>query len=160
MYPLGLASPAEGSKDLDKEFYFILKEPDCRGFDEKRDFTVAQWLDDQGIAEYNEMGHEFKDLTLHRYFKEGNNLSPDKVEMFFTACYHLDRFKDFLFKSSFFDQFDIDKETRDRIEKDDVELLKFGTRWLRFALFAEKTMPINKDVLARKEHMMDIKGGR
>ncbi|MFH1438660.1 MAG: YkgJ family cysteine cluster protein [Pseudomonadota bacterium] len=160
MYPLGLASPAEGSKDLDKEFYFILKEPDCMGFEEKKDFTVAQWLDDQGIAGYNEMGREFKELTLHRYFSEGNNLSPDKVEMFFTACYHLDRFKDFLFKSSFFDKFDVDDETRDRIGKDDVELMKFGNRWLRFALFAEKTLPIKEDVLAREKHMMDITGGR
>ena len=40
----------------------------------------------------------------------------------------------------------------------DVDLLKFGDKWLRFALFAEKTMPIKEDVMAREKHMMDIKG--
>ena len=38
----------------------------------------------------------------------------------------------------------------DRMRTDDEALLAFAYRWLRFSLFGEKTMEINKD--AASEH--------
>ena len=113
-----------------------------------------EWLEDQGIREYNQMGEYFKELTLHEFFQEGKNLTPEKSEMFFLACYDLDRFRDFVFDSTFFDKFEVDDETRKKIEEDDVELLKFGHDWLRLALFGEKTLEIKRSVFeARKAEL-------
>ena len=39
-----------------------------------KEWTVSQWLDDQGIDEYDEWGEAFKELTLHEYFEEGGVL--------------------------------------------------------------------------------------
>ena len=156
MYPLGLASPGKDNSELDHEFYFLLKEDACKGFNEDRDYTVAGWLDDQGINEYNEVGEHFKELTTHKFFSEGNKLNPKQIEMFYTACYDIDSFKRFVFESSFFDKFQIDDEIRESIKNDDVELHKFAVRWLRFALFGEATMTIKNDVMAaKKEELKD-----
>jgi Fe-S-cluster containining protein len=154
MYPLGLASPKEDHKQLNKEFYFLLKESICRGFEEKRKQTVDEWLADQGIEEYNRMGEYFKEITLHSFFQKGGNLDPKKVEMFFTVCYNIDKFREFVFQSSFFEKFVVDDAFKEKIKEDDVELLKLGYQWLRFALFGEKTMMVKEDVLeARKKEL-------
>ena len=157
MYPLGMASPKEGSAELDEDFYFLLEEGFCKGHKENKTLTVAKWLEDQGINEYNKMGYYFKELTLHKFLQEGENLSPQKIEMFFLACYNVDGFRDFVFKSSFFDKFIVDEATKSRIKKDDVELLKFGYSWLRFALFGEKTMTVKTEALEAKQKELDAK---
>ena len=102
-----MASPKEGSGSLNEEFYFIFDEGDCRGFEEEKTRTVAEWLADQGINEYNQMGEYFKELTLHEFFQQGRGLSPGQAEMFILACYDLDGFRDFLFKSTFFEKFEV-----------------------------------------------------
>jgi Fe-S-cluster containining protein len=150
MYPLGMASPQEGA-GADDDFYFLLKEDTCKGHGENHEQTVAEWLEGQGIREYNQMGYYFKELTLHPVFQEGKDLTPEKIEMFFLANYNLDTFRNFLFKSTFFDKFEVDEETRNKIKDDDTELLKFGYTWLRFALFGEKTLVVKNEVLEAKQ---------
>jgi Fe-S-cluster containining protein len=157
MYPLGQASPKEGSGALDDEFYFLLKEGVCKGFDEDKQFTVSDWIKDQGIEDYTELGEMFKEIALHDSIREGKGMSPEKIEMFFTVSYNIDKFREFVFKSSFFDRFDVDDETKARIENDDVELLKFGFKWLRFSLFGEKTIEVKSDVLEEKKREIEQK---
>ena len=158
MYPLGLAAAKDEGSDAGGEFYFALKEDSCKGFDETTKWKVAEWLVDQGVADYNRMGREFKNITLHRYFQEGHNLTPEKTEMFFMACYDLDKFRDFVFKSTFFDKFEADDELREDLKSDDVELLRFAYNWLKFALFGEKTMKVKGDVLEAKRKKMEAEG--
>lgn len=155
MYPLGLASPKKDSADLDREFYFLLKENICKGHKEDKEFTVAEWLADQGISDYNRLGAEFKEITLHQFFQEGKNLTPEKIDMFFRACYNIDKFREFVFESSFFDKFEVDNKTKARIREDDVELLLFGYSWLKFALFGEKTLKVKGEVLEAKKKKLE-----
>jgi len=158
MYPLGLASPKEGNAEVKDDFYFLLKEGVCKGFNEDRKLTVKGWIEDQGIEEYNEMGEDFKNLTLHSFFQESKNLTPDKVEMFFMVCYNIDKFRDFLFGSSFFDKFQVEDDLKAKMKEDDVELLRFGYQWLRFSLFGEKTMTIKTEVVDDKTRELKMKG--
>jgi len=158
MYPLGLASPKEGNEEVKEDFYFLLKEGVCKGFNEDHKQTVADWIMDQGIQEYNEMGELFKDITMHSFFDDANNLTPDKVEMFFMVCYNIDKFRSFLFGSSFFKKFEVADDVRARIKEDDVELLKFGYQWLRFALFGEKTMTISSEIAEDKTRELKMRG--
>jgi len=152
MYPLGLASPGDDHPELDNEFYFLLKESVCKGFNEDRKQTIKEWLTDQGIEEYDKAGEDYKQLTLHKGFDEADQaLDPRKVEMFHTACYNIDSFRKFIFGSTFFNRFEVDDETKKKIEKDDYELLKFGYKWLRFSLFGEKTIIVKKDALEARE---------
>lgn len=158
MYPLGLASPGEGSEELDKEFYFLLKEDICQGFKENKRWTVNEWLRGQGITEYNQMGEYFKELTTHKFFRKGEPLPPKKIELFFQACYDIDHFRSFVFDSSFLDRFEVDDKTIEKIKTDDLQLLKFACRWLRFALFGEETMTVKEAILEDKKKELVAKG--
>jgi len=157
MYPLGMGSQKDPGDGTDSDFYFMLKEDVCKGHDESTKQTVAEWLENQGINEYDEMGYFFKELTLHEFFQKTENLTSQKIELFFTACYNIDKFRDFLFGSTFFEKFEIDDETRQKLKDDDVELLKFGYFWLRFALFGEKTLTVKGEVLEAKREELDKK---
>lgn len=145
MFPLGVASPKDIGNSKDEEFYFILEEPVCQGYKEEKDWTVGKWMSDQKVEDYTEMGELFKEVSLHDYFKEGKKLEPAKLEMFYTVCYNIDKFREFVFASTFLNRFEIDEETVNKIKSDDKELLKFGFEWLRFCLYGEKTLKIKKD---------------
>jgi uncharacterized protein len=144
MYPLGIASPKEIGANGDEEFYFILEEPVCQGYHEVKSQTVKEWVKEQQVEDYNEMGERFKEVTLHDFFKEGKKLEPAKLEMFYTVCYNVDKFREFVFESSFLKRFEVDEEIIDRIKKDDEELLLFGFEWLKYCLYGEKTMKLKQ----------------
>ena len=150
MYPLGLASskPAGG----DEEFCFIVEEGSfCHGFQEDREWTVKEWMDDQEINTYNKKSEAYMRLTMHKRFQEGKKLGPSKVQMFYQTCYNLDSFRSRLFESSFFDRFDVKNETIKKIKTDDEQLLNFGLNWLRFALFGENTLKVKDEEWERKQ---------
>ncbi|NIU57446.1 MAG: YkgJ family cysteine cluster protein, partial [Phycisphaerae bacterium] len=56
---------------------------------------------------------------------------------FFLVSYNLDKFREFVFESSFLDRYEVDKATLKRIKDDEIELLKFGLKWLKWLLFKE-----------------------
>ena len=110
---------------------------------------------DQGVAIYNKKSQPYMEITLQKCFQEGKGLGPSKTQMFYIACYDLDRFRRHLFESRFFDLFDVEEEVIKRIETDDEELLAFGARWLEFSLFRENTISIKGEVLERKKEELD-----
>lgn len=142
MFPLGVASPKVNGKDEAEDFYFLIEEPVCQGYREQKEQSVSEWMESQDVEDYSRMGNLFKEISLHDYFKEKKQLTPAKLEMFYTVCYNIDKFREFVFESTFLDRFDVEEETVGEIKKDDEELLKFGFDWLRFALFGEKTMRV------------------
>jgi hypothetical protein len=64
-------------------------------------------------------------------------LTEQTKKMFFLVSYNLDKFREFVFESSFLDRYEVDKATLDRIKDDEIELLKFGLKWLKWLLFKE-----------------------
>jgi len=99
-------------------------------------------MDNQGVSDYDKFGEMFKEIAFHDFFEQGKVLTPQKVEMFFLACYNLDRFKDFIKDTTLLNRFEIEKDRLAKMMKDDEELLKFGFEWIKFSLFGEKTMKI------------------
>ena len=158
MYPLGLASPKEDKVTGNSDFYFLLQESVCQGFKEDRELTVKDWIKDQGIEEYNRIGEYFKDITLNDFFQKGGNLPPEKIEMFFMACYNIDTFRKFVFKSSFLDKFEVDDAVVEKIKSDDVEMMRFAFEWLRFAIFGEATMKLRSEVVEKKKEQLKAQG--
>ena len=150
MYPLGMASPKDAGEQEDT-FYFLMQENDCEGVKEDRSRTVSEWLEDQGLVEYNKWGEAFKDITLHDFFIDGGNLDPSRMEMFYMACYDLDRFKRMVFESTFLDKFDIRPEEVESIGSNDVKLMLFAFQWLKFCIFGEPTMKVKDKVLKGKQ---------
>jgi len=158
MYPLGLAARKDTPDGWRGDrFYFLLQEEVCKGFDEPRQWTVRQWFDDQGIDEYETWGEQYKELTLHEYFETGKVLSPEKMHMLFTACYDLDKFREFVFKSTLLKRFEVDEDFIEEMRYSDEGLLRFAFLWLRFSLFGERTMKVKPDVIEAFKGRLDKK---
>ncbi len=156
MYPLGLAAQKDTPDGWRGDrFYFLLQEEGCKGFDEPQEWTVRRWLDDQGIDEYDEWGEQFKELTLHEFFATGGVLSPEKMHMLFTACYDLDKFREFVFESSLLQRFDVDEDLVEEMRYDDGGLLRFAFLWVRFSLFGERTVRVKTGVVEAFKGKLD-----
>ncbi len=72
-------------------------------------------------------------------------LTEQTKKMFFLVSYNIDKFKAFVFESSFLDRYDIDAETIEKIKADDIALLKFGLKWLKDVLFKEGSYKLKED---------------
>jgi hypothetical protein len=145
MYPLGMAEPDKPT-DTDRGFHFLLQDDFCQGHQTGREITVRDWIAEQGIEEYDMMGAPFKELMLHPFWNEKGLLKPEQIDMYYMACYDLDRFRRFVFESSLLTLFDIDEMRIEAMRKRDTELLDFAMQWLQFSLFHEKTMKIKPSV--------------
>ena len=147
MFPLGIASSKTADNADGEEFFFIAEEGfNCAGLKEGDEQTVMKWWQDQGIDTYERINEPYKELTLHRYFREGKELGPSKTQMFYLTCYDLDRFRRLIVQSSFFNRFDVEEEVIERVKTDEEALLDFGIAWLRFSLFGEDTIKIKCEV--------------
>ncbi|HYA01492.1 MAG TPA: YkgJ family cysteine cluster protein, partial [Syntrophobacteria bacterium] len=116
------------------------------------EWTVEQWVADQGLKAYDEMNALW--MRMNRDAGSGEQLPPatgDKLKMYFMACYNLDQFQRFVFESRFLQMFRIDEETKARVRTDQTELLKLAFAWLGFSLFGKQTMRIKPSVLQAKK---------
>lgn len=149
MFPVGIASPNEAEKSFSSqnEIYFLIKEDICKGFEQTKEWSIDEWFAEQKIEDYAELGDLFKEISLHKFFVTSRAIEPVKLEMFYMVCYDIDKFRSFLFGSSFFRRFDVSEDYQEVLLKDDVELLKFGFRWLRFSIFGEETFKLRDDYL-------------
>lgn len=142
VYPLGRAStshPMDGSK---REFFFVVREDHCRGFEMTRTWTVREWLSDQGLEEYNRMNDLLMELFVARARGKGGAMGDQHMKMFVMSCYNTERFRDFIFNSGFLKKFDISPALKKDLKTDDAKLLEFAFTWLRFAFFQEPVLKV------------------
>ncbi len=152
-YPVGMANFHEGAQEnqVAEEFYFLVKEPHCKGHEEDKVWTIREWRKDQGIDESDEMNKGWMELVMRRKsFGIQATLSEPAKKMFFMASTDLDKFRDFIFNSSFLDTYEIDKETLDKIKEDDIELMKFSFKYLASSLFGTKDLKIKQEKIKAK----------
>lgn len=140
-YPVGQGTlkKAVDGKVLDEEFYFMVKEEHCKGFQESDEWTISQWREDQGVDRYDELNREWKGILLGKN-TPGQALDEKKQAMFYMASYDLDRFRQFIFNSKFLDTFEIDDTAQEKMLKDDTELMIFGFKFLKYILMMEETL--------------------
>ena len=137
-YPLGVASLSHKEGADDEGFYFFVNEPHCLGFEEERTWSVKEWRQDQGVDIHDEINKNWTDLMVRkRSFPPNIKLTDQAKKMFFMISYNIDKFRQFVFESSFLERFDVDEKTLQKIKEDDVALLNFGIDWLKEILFKQ-----------------------
>ncbi len=138
-YPVGTASLSHKEGADGDDFYFFVNEPHCLGFEEEKIWTIRDWRIDQGVDIHDEINAEWTDLIVRkRSFPPNIKLTDHSKKMFFLASYNIEGFRNFVFESSFLDRYDIDKNTVEKIKDNEIELLKFGMKWLKSILFQDK----------------------
>ncbi|MBF0233433.1 MAG: YkgJ family cysteine cluster protein [Desulfamplus sp.] len=152
-YPLGMGSlsyASELNKNNDEEnadaFFFTVKEAHCLGFEEEKEWTVADWREDQGVNIRDEVNAGWTDLIVRKKSVPMSiKLSEQSKQMFFLACYNIDKFRKFVFESSFLKKFHVDPAKIEEIRNDDVKLLQFGFGWLKVIFFQEGEVKVKKE---------------
>ncbi len=158
-YPVGMADFHEGQGSMgagadhkdEEKFFFIVKEDHCKGFQEDKEWTVAEWRADQGVDVRDEMNKDWLRLVMRRKsFGHQASLSEQAKRMFFMTSTDLDHFRRFVLESSFLDTYIIDDETLEKIKSDDVELMLFSFKYLANALFGAEGLSIREDKIQEK----------
>jgi len=100
------------------------------------------------------MGASFKALMLDEFWDKTDGLTPQQMDMYYMACFDLDRFRRFVFESRFLEMFVVDEARVEAMRTSDEDLLDFAMQWLRFSLLGEKSMKIKPAVMEAKRQAM------
>ncbi len=152
-YPVGMADFHEGgTDDADEEkFFFLVREPHCKGHEEPKQWTIGEWRADQGVDVRDEMNKEWLRLVMRRKsFGHQASLSDAAKRMFFMASTDLDTFRNFVFNSSFLDTYEVEPEIIASIKEDDVELMLFSFKYLAHTLFGAGELKIKEEKIQAK----------
>ena len=120
------------------EIVSFFRPPDfCQGQHENQALTVAQWGQDQKAVTYNQMTARW--ASIKALFQKDpwgpEGLDGAKGKMAFMAAYNIDRFRDFVFQSSFLKRYRVKKTLAKKLRVSDRELLLFGFEWIRYVVW-------------------------
>jgi hypothetical protein len=104
---------------------------------------------EQGVPVYDEMNTLLSQVTAPLRAQELDIDNPKINQMTFMAMYNLDKFRDFVLKSTFLDRFDVDRVRVEKIKRSDAELLKFGIDWIKFGIFGQKVFRVKDSALPK-----------
>ncbi|MBI4741087.1 MAG: YkgJ family cysteine cluster protein [Betaproteobacteria bacterium] len=157
-YPVALLSMRKQDEYIDQNSYALVQEPHCLGHQDPRSITVNDYRAEQGLPEYDDLARGWRQLILKKKSSGPSIGKPSKrsLQLFFMACYDLDRFREFVASEGFSDLFDIPDEELLKILGDDVNLLEFAFRFLRQTLFGETSIALRAEsVEKRKERQQE-----
>ncbi|MFC1856499.1 YkgJ family cysteine cluster protein [Thermodesulfobacteriota bacterium] len=123
----------------------IWRPPDfCLGQGEEKAWTPDTWIKDQEAHFYNKMMVRWTELK--RLFESDpwgfEGPEGPKGRMAFMATYNLDRFRDFIFNSTFRQRYKVKTDILKKIRKDDVETMKLGFDWVKLFLWGMQSKMI------------------
>jgi hypothetical protein len=147
-YPLGMALMHTEFAKEDDAFFFLIKEDFCQGHQEKTEWTVNQFREDQGCPAYDQKNRGWVEFILKRRSAGdmvGTHLRTS--EAFYMASTNPDQFRTFVFGSSFLKRFDVPKELEEKIRTDDEALIKFAFDWLNSVMFGDLKIHPRREAL-------------
>jgi len=143
-YPIAQLAIRRQDEYIDRLSFAKVREDHCKGHDEARSLTVDEYRSEQGVIEYEDIDRGWRQLVLKKK-SSGPYIGTPSIksrQLFFMACYDLDRFRLFTSSQGFRSGFDLPPERWAQLEQDDVALLHFGFDLLRQVLFGEETLSV------------------
>jgi Fe-S-cluster containining protein len=116
----------------------------CLGQQETREWTIATWTEDQEAEQYQAMTIEWS--KIQQLFQTdpwgGEGPLGRKAKMAFMATYNVDRFRDFVFNSSFLKRYHVKAKRLKQMRANDLALMKFGFDWVKLFVWGIATKHI------------------
>ena len=156
-YALGSMGVRKKDESEVEDIYFVVKEDHCRGHEEPKKLTVAQYRTEQEVEIYDDMNREWRDIVLKKRSSGPTVGRPsDRSMQLFDMCsYDIDSFREFIQSSGFSEIYEIDSDELETLLKDEDELLRFAMRFLKQVLFGIMTIPMKAD--AQEKRMRRIR---
>lgn len=125
-----LPSPSKGPPQL---VYFFRPPTFCMGDRERQTHRPEDWTRDQEAETYERMTIRWAELKQMFSINPWGFQGPDdpKCKMAIMAVYNLDRFRQFIFESTFLDRYKVKRAHLKKIKTDDLQLLLFGFEWIK-----------------------------
>jgi len=161
-YPVALLSLRRQDETTDRDSYALVKEPHCLGHNEPRAITIGDYRKEQELPGYDELARGWRQLILKKKSSGPTIGKPSKrsLQLFFMACYDIDRFREFVAGEGFNDVYDISTGELAALRADDVALLQFAFRFLRQVLFGEASIAVRREAADKRRERYNEKLGR
>ena len=134
-YPLVRAISKSRATGTVSEHFMVITESHCFGFHEKKEQTVRQWIEHQGITVYNEFNDMLMEIISLKNSMHPGPLDNNSRYIFQLALYDLDNFRFQIFANDLLNDFDIDQKLLEAAKTSDVALLTLGLQWVKRELF-------------------------
>ena len=151
-YPVALLSMRRSDEYTDRNAYALVKEAHCHGHSEPRQISIEEYRQEQGVVEYDELGRGWRQLVLKKKSSGPTIGAPSKrsLQLWFMACYDLDRFRDFVASTAFNEVYDIPWNEMQKILSTDTELMLFAFQFLRQTMFGEESIKMKADAFEKR----------
>ena len=138
-YPSGLLSMRALGEAKDEQHFLLIKEDHCKGHEEDNIITIGDYRKEQQVEEFDELNRDYYRIILKKKSTGPTIGAPSEMslQLFFMASYDVDRFRRFVMSEAFIKMYDLTNEEYDALEKDDVELMKFGFTLMKQVFFGE-----------------------
>lgn len=135
IYPMARAVTRSRETGRVAEHFALLKEPHCLGHNENETWAASEWIESQGLAEYNELNDMFLGIISLKNIHHPAPLALRERYMFRVAMYDIDAFRTNAREKGLLDDLDLDPETMEAVEEDDLALLRVAHEWVKTAIF-------------------------
>ena len=151
-YPLGNLSMKKADAAHENQHFVLVKEDHCKGHEEDRPINIQDYRSEQKVEVYDQHNIEYFQLILKKKsMGPGVGKPPEmSLQLYFMACFDPDRFKRFVLSPAFKKNYQIDDETYQSIENDEIALMYFGFRLLRQVLYNEQTLKMADNVVEKR----------
>ena len=113
----------------------------CLGQHESAPWTVATWAQDQEARTYNRLTARWAEIRRLFQNDPWGTEGPQgaKGKMAFMAAYNIDRFRDFVFGSTFLKRYRVKPALVKKMRASDMALLEFGFEWIRVFVWRQRS---------------------
>jgi hypothetical protein len=141
-YPLGHMRMRSTGGGRAETHCFLIQEAHCKGHEERLEQSIGAYLKRQEAGLYDEMNRGWMQLMLKRRSMGPTVGRPPEatLQLFFMASFDMERFRRFVLSDNFRSSYKLEASAYEALEKDDVSLMLFGVRFMRQALFGERTI--------------------
>jgi Fe-S-cluster containining protein len=161
-YPVALLSMRKQGEATDSDSYALVQEPHCKGHEDARTISIADYRAEQGLRDYDELARGWRQLILKKKSSGPTIGKPSKrsLQLFFMTCYDVDRFRTFVASDGFAEIYDVADDELKAVFTDDVAALQFGFRFLRQVLFGEMSITMKEGKVEERRARMAAQRAR
>lgn len=137
-YPVGRGVTLDTEGRLN-EIHVLLREEHCLGFAESASHSATEWFENQGLDAYNKINDAVLSLLQHEQIQAEMPFNREQIDTIMLALYKLDEFRSLVSSQTFQDKYRLDPAECKTVLNDDLELLRFGIRWLKEHILSTKS---------------------
>lgn len=141
-YPVAMVAMKPSDATSEHQGFSLVREEHCKGHAEEQEQSIQEYRQSQGVIPYDEANWDYYRLILKKKSAGPavGRPSETSLQLFFMACYDIDRFRGFATSPAFKSSYQLSENVYEQIAKDDDFALQFSLAFLKQVLFGDQTI--------------------